>query len=191
MAKSSKSKTIAEVSKHKVGDKTVVLFQTKKPAVSKSAGEPTEIRVLRREAVSGHLDGVDDEGRLLFKPEGLTESVPVVIGLPLSDHEVVRAASLGQRALVVRTTDKVPSHILVSLLRERVRSDIRDAAPNELKVRLDGETLYLRAKTQIELVCGKSRLVLHKNGRIEFKGSYLLSRSCGPNKIKGATVEIN
>ena len=143
------------------------------------------------DAISGHLDGVDDEGRVNFRPEGSGERLPVAVGIPVSDDEVVRAARLGRRALVLRTIDEPPRLVLISLLRERVAADARDAAPGELNVKVDGETVSLTARTRIELVCGKSRIVLHENGRIELSGSYLLTRSRGPVKIKGANVEIN
>ena len=139
----------------------------------------------------GHLDGVDGEGRLMFRPEGGSKSVPVVIGVGMSDEELVRAAWTGRRALVVRTGGKVPQLVLVGFPREHVAAKARDAWPAEVEVRMDGETVHIKARRKIELVCGKSRIVLDADGRVEVNGSYLLSRSRGPVKIKGATVEIN
>jgi len=139
----------------------------------------------------GHLDGVDGEGRLMFRPEGASVSVPVVIGVGMSDEEIVRAAWTGRRALVVRTGGIAPKLVLVGFPREHVAAKARDAWPAEVEVRMDGETVYLKARRKIELVCGKSRIVLDADGRVEVNGSYLLSRSRGPVKIKGATVEIN
>lgn len=51
-------------------------------------------------------------------------------------------------------------------------------------VRLDGEK-------ELVLECGKAKVALRADGRIEIRGGYLLSRSTGPNKIRGATVDIN
>ena len=56
---------------------------------------------------------------------------------------------------------------------------------------MDGETVRLEAKNRIELTCGRARIVLDKDGRIEVSGSYVINRSRGPLKLKGATVEIN
>jgi len=139
----------------------------------------------------GHLDGVDGEGRLMFRPEGGSGSVPVVIGVGMSDEELVRSAWTGRRALVVRTGGKSPQLVLVAFPREHVAAKARDAWPAEVEVRMDGETVHIRARRKIELVCGKSRIVLDADGRVEVNGSHLLSRSRGPVKIKGATVEIN
>jgi hypothetical protein len=139
----------------------------------------------------GHLDGVDGEGRLMFRPEGGSGSVPVIIGVGMSDEELVRAAWTGRRALVVRTGGNAPQLVLVGFPREHVAAKARDAWPAEVEVRMDGETVHIKGRRKIELVCGKSRIVLDADGRVEVNGSYLLSRSRGPVKIKGATVEIN
>ena len=51
----------------------------------------------------------------------------------------------------------------------------------------------LRIESEEELVieCGKSKISLRADGRIEIRGGHLISRSSGPNKIKGASVHIN
>jgi len=55
----------------------------------------------------------------------------------------------------------------------------------------DGEKIIIDAKNEVELRCGKSSIVMKKNGKIIIKGTNLLSRSSGANKIKGASVQIN
>ncbi len=55
----------------------------------------------------------------------------------------------------------------------------------------DPAELNLKAKDSIELTCGESTLSMSKNGKIVLRGSDITSRSSGPNKIKGASVNIN
>jgi hypothetical protein len=55
----------------------------------------------------------------------------------------------------------------------------------------DGAVLTLRAERRIELVCGKASIVLCADGKVVLKGANLISRSSGPNKIRGASVDIN
>jgi hypothetical protein len=141
--------------------------------------------------VTGHLDGIDDEGRLLFREEGEARSVPVAIGVELPDDTLVQAALLGRRGLVIRTSESKPRLVLVGLVRERVSSAARDREGMAIQATVDGETVQLTADTRIELKCGKARITLDKSGRIEVSGTYLLNRSRGPLKLKGATVEIN
>jgi hypothetical protein len=142
------------------------------------------------ELISGHLDGVDDEGRLLFRAEGTEASLPVAIGVALSDAALVEAARAGRRVLVARTSDD-GRLMLVGLVRERIAAHVRNAAPEQLEVIMDGETLRFEGRTKIELVCGRARIVLHKSGRVEVSGTHLLSRSRGAVRIKGATVHLN
>jgi hypothetical protein len=143
------------------------------------------------ETLTGHLAGLDDEGRVLFRAAGSEETMPVAIGLAMGDGEVAKAAWLGRRALVVVTSGPVRQPVLVGFVRERVQASVRDAAPDELQVQVDGEVVRLRGKQRIELVCGKARLVLDADGRVELNGSYLVQRSRGPVKIKGTTIDLN
>jgi hypothetical protein len=143
-------------------------------------------------AVSGHLEGIDDEGRLLFRAEGASEgSVPVAIGIEVSDAVLVKAARRGQRALVMVTSDPEPRWVLVGLVRDRVSAKARDARPGQLEVRVDGEKVCLSADRQIELRCGDASLLLRKDGKIVVSGTNVISASRGPNRIRGATVSLN
>lgn len=143
------------------------------------------------DAVTGHLDGIDAEGRLLFSAEGAEGRVPVAIGVELPDDVLVRAANLGRRALVIRTNEDRPRWVLVGLVRERVATEGREEDPDRIHATVDGDTVELTGEREIELRCGKARITLREDGRIEVSGTYLLNRSRGPLKLKGATVEIN
>lgn len=57
--------------------------------------------------------------------------------------------------------------------------------------KVDGERLVLRAEREIELHCGEASIILTKAGKVLIRGNYVLSRSRGANKIKGAFVDIN
>ena len=162
--------------------------KTKTPA---TASQNETSRSASDGVVTGHLDGVDDEGRILFRPEGGDERIPVSIGLSASDEELVQAAWLGKRALVLRTADAFSRGVLVSLVRERVSADASARAGRGLTVRVDGKAVRIHASTEIELRCGKSRLVMRKDGRIEINGTHITSRSRGSNRMKGATIELN
>jgi hypothetical protein len=56
---------------------------------------------------------------------------------------------------------------------------------------LDGENIVLSAKQTITLKCGRASITLTKAGKIILRGTYLLSRSSGVNRIKGGSVQIN
>ncbi len=139
----------------------------------------------------GHLDGVDAEGRILFRADDADAAQPVTIGVEIPDGALVKAARTGRRAAVLAAAETDVPAVLIALLRERVRSEARDAMPGDLEVRVDGETLRLRAENSLELRCGKSRLVLRSDGRVVLNGAHIVSSSTGPHRIKGATIALN
>ena len=144
------------------------------------------------EVLSGHLTGLDDEGRLLFQPEGSTDApVAVAIGIELSDGTLLKAARQNRRALVVRTTDATPRLVLVGLVRERIATKAISARPGTLEEGMNGETLKLTAERDIVLQCGQASITLRRDGKIEVKGTNVLSASRGPNRIKGASIALN
>lgn len=53
------------------------------------------------------------------------------------------------------------------------------------------KTLRIESERELVIECGKSKIALRADGRIEIRGGHLISRSSGPNKIKGGSVHIN
>ncbi len=51
--------------------------------------------------------------------------------------------------------------------------------------------MIVNAKEQLVLRCGKASITLTRAGKILIKGSYVLSRSSGVNRIKGGSVQLN
>lgn len=68
---------------------------------------------------------------------------------------------------------------------------VTDERANVTDVTLDGKRLEFKAENEIVLTCGKGSITIRKNGKIIIKGTNLLSRSSGPQRIKGASVNIN
>jgi hypothetical protein len=60
-----------------------------------------------------------------------------------------------------------------------------------LLAQVDDERLILTAEREIVLRCGNASLTLTRAGKVLINGTYVLSRSSGYNKIKGAAVDIN
>jgi hypothetical protein len=56
---------------------------------------------------------------------------------------------------------------------------------------VDGEPVVLEGRRQVALRCGKSSITLHPDGKIVIRGTDLISRATGTNKIKGASVRLN
>lgn len=58
-------------------------------------------------------------------------------------------------------------------------------------VECDGEKVVVSAEKEIVLRCGKASITLTRAGKILLKGTYVVSRSSGVNRIKGGSVQIN
>jgi hypothetical protein len=51
--------------------------------------------------------------------------------------------------------------------------------------------LMFEAAEEITIACGKSSITLRRDGRVVIKGTELVSRASGTNKIRGGAVRIN
>ena len=58
-------------------------------------------------------------------------------------------------------------------------------------VQVDASALDLEASDEIRLTCGKSSLVLRRDGTVIVRGVKIVSRASQSNKIRGGTVSIN
>lgn len=56
---------------------------------------------------------------------------------------------------------------------------------------LEDKVLHIKAHDGLVIECGKSTIILTKDGKVQVKGNDILSRATGMNKIKGAGVNIN
>lgn len=56
---------------------------------------------------------------------------------------------------------------------------------------VDGKRVVIEAQEEIELKCGQGSITIRKDGKIVVKGTNLLSRSSGPNRIKGGSINLN
>jgi len=53
------------------------------------------------------------------------------------------------------------------------------------------ERLEFEAGRELVLRCGRASLVLTRAGKLLLRGAYILSRSSGAVRIRGASVQIN
>jgi len=53
------------------------------------------------------------------------------------------------------------------------------------------DVLRLSGRKEVIIECGRARISLRADGKVTLMGDSVLSRSTGPNKIKGGSVSIN
>jgi len=131
------------------------------------------------------------QGILVLEIAGAdSEGAPLVRMGPGEDPRPARAvwmrdvpaweACAGLRAIVaVQEEDDRP--ILLGLL-DPPPPPSEEAVPKSLRIDSEEELI---------IECGKAKIAMRADGRIEIRGGHLISRSSGPNKIKGASVHIN
>jgi len=123
--------------------------------------------------------GFDGEKRFLVQLDDAADPRPSLSTVRLAEEDV------GAKIVVAFENGDMSHPIIVGRLQEKQAT----AVGHTLK--LDGERLVLRAERDIELRCGEASLILTRAGKILIRGNYVLTRSRGANKIKGAFVDIN
>jgi len=146
--------------------------------------------------VIGSFVGVDESGELLVdfpgNPSGKYLSAQSIVAL--NDKEAGRNI-----VLMFEAGDPLKPVILGALQPKPANaptaSDNQEPHPqpigNAFEVKTEGDRILFNAKSEIVFKCGKASIVLTKAGKILLRGAYLLARSSGVNRIKGASVQIN
>ena len=145
----------------------------------------------------GEIVEIDSEGRAHVR-------FPESAGAVVVARSVLDAAAsaghpeplVGASVLLVLENGDASLPIVVGVIRAALRPE---AALPEFKldvgtnrdVLVDGHRLVFDAKQEILLRCGKSTILLQRDGKVLIRGAHLVSRSSGPNKIKGGSISLN
>ena len=125
---------------------------------------------------------------------------PLLVGLPGVPHEIVAARSLvpllrqqiGSPAVVIFDQGDIRRPIILGVLQEPRPATPSAPVPAPLvSAQVDDQKVVLTAEREIVLRCGDASITLTRAGKVLIKGTYVLSRSSGYNRIKGAAVDIN
>lgn len=82
------------------------------------------------------------------------------------------------------------SNLLHKLLHNPV-SQHQTPALSSLDVEVDGRQVTVRAEHELVLRCGEAAIVLHADGRIELRGTYITSQASATNRIRGGSIDLN
>lgn len=129
--------------------------------------------------VVGRLCGLDEHGGpfVCFDGAPCETPIPARSVIPLSSADVGREV-----VLLFERGDAARPLVMGVLWTQR---------PEPLRTEIDGEKLVFTADREIVLRCGAASMTLTRAGKVLIQGAYVLSRSSGANRIKGAVVEIN
>lgn len=136
-------------------------------------------------AVRGVLTGLSAEGDPLVDFCGNpAQNALVAVGTLAVQRE-----DIGKEAILLFDDGDAARPILVGLV--QVPGSAPKESPRSVDVTLDGRRLTLSAEQEISITCGEASITLTRAGKILIKGTYLLSRSTGPNRIKGGSIQLN
>jgi len=133
--------------------------------------------------VVGLLVGLDEAGvPHVDYPGNHRGSLPARSTVTLSENQVGREVAL-------MFEDGEPDRPLVV----GVLQDPLSPAPQtkQIQATIDSEALTITAEKEIVLQCGEASIILTRDGKIQLRGTYLLSRSSGVNRIQGGSIELN
>jgi len=114
----------------------------------------------------------------------------------LKRSELAEQKMQGREVLVVFEAGDPEKPIILGLVQDPLDELIAFDGHSELTeepkdIVLDGRRMTIEAHEEIVLKCGEGSITLRKDGKIIIKGTHLLSRATGPNRIKGGSVQIN
>ncbi|MGH9425696.1 MAG: DUF6484 domain-containing protein, partial [Terriglobia bacterium] len=98
---------------------------------------------------------------------------------------------LGREIVLVFDSGDLSLPLILGLVRPPEVVEAPPAASQTMDVRVDGERVTIEAEKEVVIKCGEASITLTRAGKILIRGTYVLSRSSGANRLKGASVEIN
>jgi hypothetical protein len=142
-----------------------------------------------RPAVSGPAVGRLVGFDLLERP--LIGSLSAAPGQVLAARTAtpLRRAMIGREVVVWFESGDLHSPIIMGVMEPHALAET-PVKPG-VSVVVDGERHVIEAEREIVLRCGDASITLTRAGKVIIKGNYILSRSTGYNKIKGAAIDIN
>lgn len=147
---------------------------------------------------AGTLARIDGDGRpwVTFDGSNAVEVLARFAMDPAQLMQVDRTALAGTSVLLVFEDSDPRRPIVVSFISEALPKQApppatSEAAEDSRELLVNERRFVINAHDEIELRCGKSRIVMQKDGKILIKGTDLVSRSSGPNRIRGGNISLN
>jgi hypothetical protein len=145
--------------------------------------------------VVGRLAGTNGQGDILVA-YGDKAAVPAKLVAGLDRKVLGHHEERGREALLLFEQGDPQRPIIIALMENRLESLISFELPSEERSRpeeavLDGKRVTIEAEQEVVLKCGQGSIEIRSDGRIIIKGTDILSRSSGRQRIRGASVNIN
>lgn len=184
------------------------------PGISKQQKYTSEAGVSAGAIVIGVVAAIDAQGHPLVDFQGNPAADPIeaLTTIALSKSHISRQVALlfnnGNLAEPVimglihnpldellENFDLIPADTAENspfpVSRNEVRTPAEIKRDDENMVFVDGQRISIEGAEEVTFKCGKASITLTKSGKILIRGTYLLNRSSGVNRILGGSVQIN
>ena len=166
----------------------------KAPIITKTHDKITSLMTGMR---VGKVAKIDDSGQIFVDfPENNADPVMARVTSSVKRDVLSKGNPVGREVLLAFDNNDPQHPIIVdtmySLIDEITEHStvvIEGESPQDAII--DGKRIVFDAQEDIVLRCGKASITLTKAGKVLIKGEYVLSRSSGPNKIRGGSIQLN
>jgi hypothetical protein len=145
------------------------------------------------------VDDISPDGVARVSVSGETQSCEASSVLRFASAAAASEALLGHTVLVLLNPPSQP--VILGVVAQRLWDKRETEGPAEAQAKLpagepvavqvDKRRVELEASEEIRLTCGKSSLVMRRDGTVIVRGVTITSRASQSNKIRGGTVSIN
>lgn len=97
---------------------------------------------------------------------------------------------IGQQVVLMFENGDRARPIVMGVLRPAAGWPLDDA-PGQVEMDADGERMIVSAKQELVMRCGRASITLSRSGRVVIRGTHVISRASGANRIKGGAVLLN
>ena len=101
------------------------------------------------------------------------------------DHVLFTVNELSGEAFVLGLIESYVSKA------DRIAAALTQSGRTPSTTTVEDEVVRIKAGKGLVIECGKGTIIITEDGRIQIKGTDLLSRARGMNKIKGAGIALN
>ncbi len=143
----------------------------------------------------GRIVGANEQSDVLVEFEGCEpRAAKLVAGLNKID--LIKKEYKGREVLLIFEKGNPDYPIITDLMADPFEGLLSLELPGDQNespddILIDGKHITIEAEDEVEIKCGKGSILIQKDGKIIIKGTHFLSRSSGPQRIKGSSVSIN
>lgn len=160
-------------------------------------GKPIKLNKEAQGPQIGEIVDLNNDGRIMVTCPAYSDGpIHAQLTSTVRDRIVHQKLQAPLKVLLVYENSRPECPIIIDTLHTTTAEstvvhslDVEVGLPQAVTV--DGKRVTFNAHEEIVLRCGKASIILTSEGRVIIRGAHVMSRSTGPNKIKGGSVQIN